>query len=414
MNMAFRLFFQRTCSAHSKLLLSSGQLAKNNLLIWRSFTSPASTFKYADLQVQKSTNLKEKPDPDTLIFGKNFTDHMLTIEWSSTEGWHAPKISPFANLSLHPASSVFHYAVELYEGLKAYRGVDGSVRVFRPYENMKRMLNTAARATLPLFDSAELVQCIAHLVNLDIDWVPPSTTSSLYIRPTFIGIEPSLGINNSNKALLFVILCPVGPYFKTGTFSPVSLYADTANVRAWKGGVGNFKLGSNYGPTIHPQKAAEKMGCQQILWLYGEDHYLTEVGTMNIFILWENENGEKELLSPPLDGTILPGITRKSLLELGEEWGEFKVSERPITMPQLATALRQNKVHEMFGAGTACVVCPVGSILYQGEQFEVPTMKDGGKLCSRFYQTLMDIQYGRMEHRWSYTVNDLLHGIRRE
>ncbi|XP_071830336.1 branched-chain-amino-acid aminotransferase, cytosolic-like isoform X1 [Apostichopus japonicus] len=412
--MAVRNVFRRAFCYKVKFLVTSSQFQRCRLPGLRSYASATSTFKYTDLQVQKSTSLKEKPDPDTLVFGRSFTDHMLTIEWSSENGWESPKISPFENLSLHPASTVFHYAVELYEGMKAYRGEDNIVRVFRPYENMKRMLNTAERATLPLFNGAELVQSIAHLVNLDSDWVPHSTTSSLYVRPTFIGTEPSLGVNNPSRALLFVILCPVGPYFKTGTFSPVSLYADTVNVRAWKGGVGNFKLGSNYGPTIYPQKDAEKKGCQQILWLYGDEHHVTEVGTMNIFILWENENGEQELVSPPLDGTILPGITRKSLLQLAERWGEFKVSERPVTMPQLASALRQNKVQEMFGAGTACVVCPVGSILYKGETLEVPTMSNGGKLCTRFYQTLMDIQYGRMEHEWAYTIDELMHGNRRD
>ncbi|XP_033646192.1 branched-chain-amino-acid aminotransferase, cytosolic-like [Asterias rubens] len=364
------------------------------------------SFKASDLQIQLSTELKQKPDPNNLVFGKEFTDHMLVVDWTKDGGWTAPTIIPFGNLSIHPASSSLHYAIELFEGMKAYRGVDDTIRLFRPYSNMDRMSISAARCALPAFDKDELLKCMSELIRVDRDWVPHSTTSSLYIRPTMIGTEPSLGVSPPTQAKLFVIIGPVGPYFSTGTFNPVRLYADTEHVRAWKGGVGYAKLGSNYGPTIMPQVSAiNNKGCQQILWLYEDEHYVTEVGTMNIMMYWKNEQGEDELVTPALDGTILPGVTRKSLLELARKWGEFKVSERPFTMKDLVKGVKENRIYEIFGAGTACVVCPVSSILYKDEDLEIPTMKNGAKLATRFYNELNDIQYGRVQNDWMYNVD---------
>ncbi|XP_077994212.1 branched-chain-amino-acid aminotransferase, cytosolic-like [Glandiceps talaboti] len=329
---------------------------------------------------------------------------MLTIKWTQDNGWEKPQISPFANLSFHPATSVFHYAVELFEGMKAYRGVDNKVRIFRPELNMARMLSSAERASLPSFDGKELIKCLKKFISIEKEWVPYSTTSTLYIRPTLIGTQPSLGVNVSTEALLFVILGPVGPYFATGSFNPVKLLADPQYVRAFKGGSGDRKLGGNYCPTIMIQQEATKLGCQQVLWLYGDDHQLTEVGTMNIFMFWKNAQGEKELVTPPLDGLILPGITRKSLLDLARQWGEFKVTERTFTMAEVMRALKDGRLLEMFGAGTACVVCPVGSILYGGQTLEIPTMKDGAPIASRFMKELTDIQFGRTKSDWVQDV----------
>ncbi|KAB0349678.1 hypothetical protein FD754_014535, partial [Muntiacus muntjak] len=280
-----------------------------------------------DLIITQATVLKEKPDPSTLVFGTVFTDHMLTVEWSLELGWEKPRIKPLQNLSLHPGSSAFHYAVELFEGLKAFRGVDNKIRLFRPNLNMDRMYRSAMRATLP----------------------------------------PSLGVKKPTKAMLFVILSPVGPYFSSGSFNPVSLWANPKYVRAWKGGTGDCKMGGNYGSSLFAQCEAVENACQQVLWLYGEDNQITEVGTMNLFLYWINEDGEEELATPPLDGIILPGVTRQSILDLAHKWGEFKVSERYLTMDDLTTAVEENRVREMFGSGTACVVCPVSTILYKGE-----------------------------------------------
>ncbi|XP_033017564.1 branched-chain-amino-acid aminotransferase, cytosolic isoform X2 [Lacerta agilis] len=382
------------------------------------------SFKAADLIITPSATFKEKPDPKGLVFGTVFTDNMLFIEWSLASGWEKPHIKPLENLSLHPSISALHYAVEprglteakllqmlwlneytLFEGMKAYRGVDGKIRLFRPGLNMDRMLRSALRATLPGFDKEELLECIRKLVEVEKEWVPYSTAASLYIRPTLIGTEPSLGVKKPSKALLYVILSPVGPYFSSGSFNPIALWADPKYVRAWKGGTGDCKLGGNYGSSIYAQREAMELGCQQVLWLYGDDHQITEVGTMNLFLYWRNEDGEEELATPPLDGIILPGVTRQSILDLASKWGEFKVSERYVTMSDLIAALKENRVKEMFGAGTACVVCPISTILYLGENLHIPTMENGPQLATRFLNQLSDIQYGREDSEWAVIVS---------
>ncbi|XP_042596729.1 branched-chain-amino-acid aminotransferase, cytosolic-like isoform X2 [Cyprinus carpio] len=328
---------------------------------------------------------------------------MLTIEWTLEEGWQKPHIQPFGNLSIHPGCSSLHYAVQLFEGMKAYRGPDNKVRLFRPLINMKRMLKSAHRACLPRFDGVELLECIRKLVKVDQDWVPHSDSASLYIRPTLLGTEPTLGVKKPSKALLFVILSPVGPYFSTGA-KPVSLWADSKYIRAWRGGTGDCKMGGNYGASIYAQYEAVDYGCQQVLWLYGDDQQITEVGTMNLFLYWINEKEEEELATPPLDGIILPGVTRQSILELTRKWGEFKVSERYLTMADLRQALEENRVKEMFGSGTACVVSPVGRILYQGENLHIPCEGSFPPLASRLLKELTDIQYGRTPSDWSCIV----------
>ncbi|KAL8176790.1 UNVERIFIED_CONTAM: Branched-chain-amino-acid aminotransferase, mitochondrial [Gekko kuhli] len=364
----------------------------------------STSFKASDLQIELSSHPKPKPDPGKLVFGKHFTDHMLTVEWTQEKGWSKPHIKPFQSISLHPASSALHYSVQLFEGMKAFRGPDKHIRLFRPMLNMERMLRTALRTCLPSFDKAELLECIRQLIHVDRDWVPHSDSASLYIRPTFIGTEPSLGVARSTYALLFVILGPVGPYFATGSFNPVSLLADPRFVRAWMGGVGDCKLGGNYGPTIYVQNEAAKEGCQQVLWLYGDDHQLTEVGTMNIFMFWKDQQGDLELVTPPLNGIILPGVTRQSLLDLSRKWGEFKVSEKVITMTDFIRGLEENRVKEVFGSGTACVVCPVNKILYQGKHYHIPTMENGPEIAKRFLKELTDIQYGRVASDWAQPV----------
>uniref|UniRef100_A0A2K6KDW4 Branched-chain-amino-acid aminotransferase n=2 Tax=Rhinopithecus TaxID=542827 RepID=A0A2K6KDW4_RHIBE len=347
------------CSAEASIREGTGEGGSKEVV---------GTFKAKDLIVTPATILKEKPDPNNLVFGTVFTDHMLVVEWSSEFGWEKPHIKPLQNLSLHPGSSALHYAVEV-------------------------------------FDKEELLECIQQLVKLDQEWVPYSTSASLYIRPTFIGTEPSLGVKKPTKALLFVLLSPVGPYFSSGTFNPVSLWANPKYVRAWEGGTGDCKMGGNYGSSLFAQCEAVDNGCQQVLWLYGKDHQITEVGTMNLFLYWINEDGEEELATPPLDGIILPGVTRRCILDLAHQWGEFKVSERYLTMDDLTTALEGNRVREMFGSGTACVVCPVSDILFKGETIHIPTMENGPKLASRILSKLTDIQYGREESDWTIVLS---------
>ncbi|XP_053685839.1 branched-chain-amino-acid aminotransferase, cytosolic [Sabethes cyaneus] len=364
-------------------------------------------FKYSDLTVRLAAphQLHPKPDADDLSFGKHFTDHMLKIAYHRRlGGWQKPEITPLETLNLHPAAKVFHYAVELFEGMKAYRGVDGRIRMYRPDMNMARMNVTAHRSGLPTFDGEELIKAMCRLIEIDSEWVPHTQNASLYLRPTLIGIEPTLGVASSESALLYTILSPVGSYFKPGS-GGLKLYANPNYARAWPGGVGDRKVGSNYGPTIHVQKEALKNGCHQVLWLYGDDHQLTEVGVMNIFMVYINDNGEKCLVTPPLDGLILPGITRDSVLRLCREWGEFEVKEEKFTMPQVRQLAQKGRLLELFGAGTATVISPIEWIAYEGEDIHVPTESQESPVYRRLYDTLTGIHYGKIEHPWAVAIN---------
>ncbi|KAF7480376.1 branched-chain-amino-acid aminotransferase, mitochondrial isoform X1 [Marmota monax] len=390
--------------------LALGQIWSRKLLpvpwlLWGLRGCASTNFKAADLQLQITKEPRKKPSPsDSLVFGKTFTDHMLMVEWNRKKGWGQPRIQPFQNLTLHPACSALHYSLQLFEGLKAYRGQDQQVRLFRPWLNMDRMLRTALRLCLPSFDKVELLECIRRLIEVDKAWVPRGTGTSLYVRPVLIGTEDSLGVSSASQALLFVILCPVGSYFPGDSVTPVSLLADPTFIRAWMGGVGDYKVGGNYGPTVLLQQEAQKKGCEQVLWLYGPDHQLTEVGTMNIFIYWTHEDGVLELVTPPLDGIILPGVVRQSLLDLAQTWGEFRVVERKITMKELLRALEEGRVREVFGSGTACQVCPVHRILYKDKHLHIPTMENGPELILRFQKELKAIQYGTKAHKWMLPV----------
>ncbi|GFQ89974.1 branched-chain-amino-acid aminotransferase, cytosolic [Trichonephila clavata] len=369
----------------------------------------SSTFKYSDLIIQPCNpeQKKSKPDDKSLVFGKVFCDHMFEVEYTEQHGWGKPVISPFHDLILHPAAKVLHYAQELFEGMKAFRGENGKLFLFRPNLNMQRMLLTAERASLPKFDGEELLKCLKKLVAIDQQWIPGKEGCALYIRPTFIGIDPSLGVGTSKKALLYIITGPVGAYFQSGQEKAVSLLANPSHVRAWPGGVGNRKMGCNYAPTIHIQQLAEMQKLQQVLWLFGENHQLAEVGTMNIFVFLKNASGDLELVTPPLDGTILPGIIRQSLLDLAYQWSEFKVSERHITMMEIIRAKTEGRLLEIFGSGTACVVCPVGSISYMGETISIPTLESKKAIYRRFLSTLLDIQYGRLPSKWAVPIDEL-------
>ncbi|XP_048410544.1 branched-chain-amino-acid aminotransferase, cytosolic isoform X4 [Stegostoma tigrinum] len=329
--------------------------------------SVTKTFKAADLEIEMVQGSAKKPDPNQIVFGTFFSDHMLMIQWTIARGWERPQIKPLQNLSLHPAVSALHYSVES-------------------------------------FDPNELLECIRKLVEIDREWVPYSNAASLYIRPVLIGTEPSLGLKLTTKALLYVILSPVGPYFSSESFNPISLWADPKYIRAWKGGTGDCKLGGNYGASLFAQSEALAAGCQQVLWLYGEEHNITEAGTMNLFLYWINENGEEELVTPPLDGVILPGVVRQSILDLTRKWNQFKVEERSVTMKELLFAMKQNRVKEMFGSGTACILCPISHILYQGENLHIPTIENGPKLTMRLFENLADIQYGRIKSDWAFLV----------
>ncbi|KPJ16861.1 Branched-chain-amino-acid aminotransferase, cytosolic [Papilio machaon] len=374
----------------------------------RPYRAPETSFKHDDLQVTLAApyQLQRKPDAPDLGFGKYFTDHMLKIQYhKQLGGWQKPEITPFEPLSIHPAAKALHYAIQLFEGLKAYRGVDDKIRLFRPDLNMRRMNLAAERSGLPMFDGDELIKCIKRLIQIDQEWVPHSETSTLYIRPTLIGTEATFGIMAPESALLFVILSPVSAYYKASDDGAVSIYADPSVVRAFPGGVGNRKVGSNYGPTIDATARAAQMGHHQVLWLFGPNHELTEVGAMNIFMVYINEHGEKQLSTPPLNGLILPGVTRQSILELASEWDDLTVKEEVITMDRVIELNNSGRLLEMFGSGTAVVISPISRMGFIDQEIYIPTMKQTRPVFQRIKDTLLAIQYGHIEHPYSHVIS---------
>eukprot|EP00904_Undaria_pinnatifida_P004435 jgi/Undpi1/13993/HiC_scaffold_9.g03644.m1 len=297
--------------------------------------------------------------------------------------------------------------------MKAYRDAEGSVRLFRPDLNIRRLNKSLQRLRFPMVDETVMIDLISKLVLEDADWIPEGDGYSLYLRPTAISTFPFLGVSPAEAIKLYVILSPVGPYYKEG-FNPIRLYADTKNRRAWPGGMGFAKAGGNYAPTILPQvEAQEQHGCAQILWLFGEEHCVTEVGAMNIFFLIEKEGGGGvELVTSPLDaGDILDGVTRRSVLELAKGWkvmedgARLDVVERRLTMGEVVKASEEGRLLEVFGTGTAAVIAPVRSIKYMEKEIQVPSGSSIGPLAKRCWETLTDIQYGRVEHPWSVKIS---------
>jgi len=365
-----------------------------------------SSFRSDDLKIEVPKNLKLKPPVSELGFGKHFTDHMLRISWNENIGWDKPIICQLQDFKMHPASKVLHYAQELFEGMKAYRGVDNEIRMFRPMHNMTRMVLSARRSCMPEFDPNELLKCIQKLVQLDQEWVPNAVSSSLYIRPTMIGTESTLGMAPSTEAELFVILSPVGPYFSSG-FTPINLLADPNFVRAWPGGSGYVKMGSNYAPALHVGKVAAQHNCHQALWLFGPDHEITEAGSMNIFVIFKKDNNRLELVTPPLNsGLILPGVTRRSVIEIAQEVNEFDVTERKVTIKEVLDRAHDGTLVEMFGTGTAAIVNPVGNILYDGVMNSIPVPEAEKSFAKRIMKELSDIYYGRVKHDWGVSIED--------
>lgn len=337
---------------------------------------------------------------------------MLSVEWTASKGWFAPQITPYQNLSLDPASCVFHYGFETFEGMKAYKDSKGQTRLFRPDMNMARMNSSSARIALPTFDGPDMLQLISKFVALEERFIPTQRGYSLYLRPTMIGTQRTLGVGPPGSALFFLIASPVGPYYPTG-FKAISLEATDYAVRAWPGGVGDKKLGANYAPCIVPQQEAAKRGFHQNLWLFGAEEFITEVGTMNLFVAIKNkETGQKELITPPLDGTILPGITRNSVLALAREKlapEGWKISERKITMPQIAEAAKDGRLLEVFGSGTAAVVSPVRDINWKNQSLDCGLRPDqeAGEIAQKMLGWIEGRQYGDEEHEWSYIVPKL-------
>ena len=351
------------------------------------------------IKIQTTATPKQKPDSNGLGFGKHFTDHMFIMDYTRDRGWYNARIVPFGNLELHPASTVFHYGAEIFEGLKAYRTAEGKVQLFRPEENIKRLNSSADRMRLPLVDEKDLLTALVKLIEIEQDWVPSAPGTSLYIRPFLFGADPFLGVHSINHSMLVIILSPVGSYYKEG-INPVKIMIETEDVRAVRGGTGYTKCGGNYGASNRAGEKAEQLGFSQVLWLDGvERKYIEEVGAMNVMF----KIGD-EVVTPALTGSILPGITRKSCIELLKAKG-VKVSERLISIDELIEALENGTLKEGWGCGTAAVVSPIGELHYKGKKYVINDNKIGAT-TQELYDTLTGIQWGRLEdtYNWTYPI----------
>lgn len=347
--------------------------------------------------VTKTLNPKDKPNPETLGFGEVFTDHMFLMTYKEGQGWHEGKIVPYAPLTLDPAAAVFHYAQEMFEGLKAYKTKEGKVLLFRPDKNAERTNKTNARMCIPLIDEELYVEAVKALVAVDADWIPEKEGTSLYIRPFIIATEAFLGVRASKEFMFMIILSPVGPYYKAG-LAPTKIFVEDEFVRAAPGGTGYAKIGGNYAAGLKSQEKAHEKGYAQVLWLDGaERKYIEEIGTSNAFFVIGDE-----VTTAPLEGTILPGITRDSVIQLLRSWG-VKVVERRLTIQEVYDAHAQGKLLEAFATGTAAVISPVGELCWKEEKITI-NQGEIGQLSQRIYDTLSGIQLGKQEDPFNWTV----------
>lgn len=343
-----------------------------------------------DIKITRTTTPKAKPQTEKLGFGKLFTDHMFIMNYTEGKGWHDARIVPYGPISLDPACMVFHYGQEMFEGLKAYRTAEGSIQLFRPQKNIERMNNTNRRLCIPQVDPDDVLQAIKTLVEVEKDWVPSFDGTSLYIRPFIIATDPFLGVHASKTYLFMIILAPSGSYYPEG-INPVKIFIETEYVRASRGGTGFAKCGGNYAASLIGQEKAEKLGYAQVLWLDAiERKYIDEVGAMNVFFVIDGE-----VVTPALsEGSILPGVTRASCIELLRSWG-YTVTERRVSVEELYTAHREGKLNEAFGTGTAAVISPIGELNDDGD---IIVLNEGkiGPIAQRLYDNLTGIQWGRI------------------
>ena len=349
-----------------------------------------------DIKIQLTKAPKEKPQ-GALGFGKIFTDHMFIMNYTEGKGWHDPRIEPYHPLTLDPSCMIFHYGQEMFEGLKAYKGEDGKCFLFRPDMNAKRAANSNDRLCIPRIPEEDFVQAIKALVNVDRDWIPTDPETSLYIRPFIIATDAFLGVAPSSTYLFIIILSPSGAYYASG-LEPVGIWIEDDYVRAVRGGMGFAKTGGNYAASLIAQVKAHDSGYSQVLWLDGvERKYIEEVGAMNIFFKIDGK-----VVTPMLNGSILPGITRDSTLRLCREWG-YETIEKKLSVDELLEAQRSGKLEEVFGTGTAAVISPVGKLRFMDE---VMIIGDGsiGPLSQRLYDTITGIQSGKLEDPYGWRV----------
>lgn len=343
------------------------------------------------------TKLKTPPTDD-FGFGNKFSNRMFSQKYTPDKGWHEATIGPYAPFVLDPATAVFHYAQEIFEGTKAYRRPDGHINLFRPWENMRRFTNSARRMAMCPVDEEEHLAAIIKLIELEQEWVPTYPGATLYIRPTMIATDAALGVHSSKSYLHYVIVGPVGPYFKGG-FSPVPVYISDKYRRAVRGGVGDAKTGGNYAASLLVGEEAQAKGYSQVLWLDAiEGRFIEEVGAMNICFVYEG----RKIVTPPLTGSILPGVTRQSVLELGRDLG-YEVAEEMLDVHEVLADIQSGKITEVFGCGTAAVIAPVGKFGFEEQEYIINDYQSG-PVSKHLYDELTGIQYGRVPDRFGWTL----------
>ncbi len=350
-----------------------------------------------ELKVETVKTPKKLPDDSKLGFGQIFTDHMFNMDYSPELGWHSARIEPYGPISMDPATMVLHYGQAIFEGLKAYRTSEGKIQLFRADRNMARLNRSGAFVCIPPVDETFVLEALKRLIVIDKNWIPRAPETSLYIRPTTVATDPYLGVRPSNTYRFFIILSPVGAYYPEG-FNPVKIRVTDKHVRAVRGGLGEAKTPANYAASLYGAEMAKKAGYTQVLWLDAiEQRYVEEVGTMNIFFVIDGQ-----LVTPPLTGSILPGITRDSVLGLARHW-KVPAVERPITIDEVMAAHKSGSLEEIFGAGTAAVISPVSHLAWHDEEI---TVGDGGvgSMARKLYSAITDIQYGRAEDPFGWVV----------
>lgn len=350
-----------------------------------------------EISVQLTQSPKTRPATDQLGFGRYFTDHMFVAEYSKESGWKNAKVVPYQSLSLDPGASVLHYGQAIFEGMKAYRGVDGKVRLFRPDANWRRMHSSAERLCMKMIDLETFLEAIKTLVRADRDWIPAEPDTSLYLRPTLIATEAFLGVRPSQTYTFFIIASPVGAYYGD-KIEPVKIWVERKYSRAAPGGVGSAKAAGNYAASLLAATQAKERGFDQVLWLdAAEKHFVEEVGTMNVFFRFDNT-----VITPPLTGTILPGITRDSVIRLLHA-KDVRVEERPLSLDEVLEGAKTGRLKEVFGTGTAASISPVGALGIDGRIITVGN-GDTGELARELYQTLNGIQYGKIPDPFGWTM----------
>ena len=350
-----------------------------------------------EIKFERNTNPKAKVNASELVFGTYFTDHMFTMQYNKEKGWHDAKIVPYAPLELDPAAAVFHYGAEVFEGLKAYRTPNNEIQLFRAKDNIKRLNDSAERLCLPQLDEDFTFKALNEFVKVESDWVPSEKGTSLYLRPFLFATAPELGLHSITEAMFVIIACPVGNYYKEG-INPVSIMIEAEDVRAVRGGTGYAKCGGNYAASNRAGEKAERKGFSQVLWLDGvERKYIEEVGSMNVMFKIDGV-----IVTPKLTGSVLPGITRRSCIQVLKDWG-YKVEERLISVDEIGEAMKQGKLEEAWGCGTAAVISPIGTLEYKGTTFNINN-NEIGEVTKKLYDELTEIQWGTREDKYSWTT----------